>query len=227
MVKINIGDNHYKLPSTWSEVDLSKIVDCSTPKEQLSVLGNIPPKVLNQLTDTQILVLYQIIEYITDPESLNGILLDLPCSTIYQGDEGPMIEFSSWEKLDKARKVIDPQYHKTYFNLVKIYFPNEKSTINILSLGYKLLDQMNTFLASFQDMFEDAPEADEIEAGVEELSMFGIFATADRLSGGDLLKMDQVLSMPASVIYTKLYLDWKLSKYQENLMKIREDKRKR
>lgn len=224
MVKITIGEKTYKLPSKWEEIDLPTLIDCSTPKEQIQVLGNIPPKIINQLTDDQLLNLYRLIEFITDEESLMGVLLDIPCKETYHGEEGPMIDFSSWEKLDKARKVIEPQYYKTFYNLAKIYFPDEKGTINILSLGYRLLDQLHTFLANYQEMFDDHYKQDEIDAGVEELEVFGIFSTADRLSGGDLLKMDLVLNMPASVIYTKLYLDYKLNKYTERLMQLRQKK---
>jgi hypothetical protein len=227
MVKIHIGGKPYKLPTKWEEIDIHLLMGCTTPKEELSILGNIPPREINQLTHNQLFSLYQIIEFTHDHESLDGVLKEISCTQIYKDDVGPMIDFSSWEKLSKARKVIEPQYHKTYYNLAKIYFPSEKDTINILSLGYKLLEQLNTFLGSYEEMFNEPYEDDEVNAGVEDLNGFDIFGTAFTLAGEDILKMDEVLQMPAVVIYTALYYSFKKRKYQENLMKIREDKRKR
>jgi hypothetical protein len=227
MVKVKIGDKHYSLPTRWEEVDIALLMDCTNPKEELSILGKIPPREISQLTSNQLFSLYQIIEFTNDHESLDGVLIEISCTQTYKGETGPMIDFSSWEKLSKARKAIEPQYHKTYYNLAKIYYPDEKNTLNILSLGYKLLEQLNTFLGAYEEMFNDPYEADELDAGVEELNQFDIFGTAFSLAGEDILKMDEVLQMPAVVIYTALYYSFKKRKYQENLMKIREEKRKR
>jgi hypothetical protein len=54
--------------------------------------------------------------------------------------------------------------------------------------------------------------------------MFGVFATMDSLTGGDLTKHEAYWKLPAKLVYTKLLYDNYVRKFQKDLLKIKEIK---
>jgi hypothetical protein len=246
MVKIRIGDKKYKFPSQWKEVDLSKIIDCITPRDYLNKLCNIPTGILEQLTENQLFSLYQMINFIEDEESLEGILLDLSKEVVFSckylnSIDGRVayllkktglkykslikdVSLESYEKFEEAKSKIGQELFKTLYQLCKIYYPDHKKTVHIFSLGADILNQINLFLGHYKEMFNDPPSNDELSAGVEELGVFGTWATVYNLSGRDILKMDDVLAKPAIEVYTALYYSFKERKYMDSLNEIRNRK---
>lgn len=81
----------------------------------------------------------------------------------------------------------------------------------------KLIDRENRVL-------HHDPEPEELEAGIESLHKFGRMATVDTLAGGDLLKHNQIIEMPYSRVFTKMYMESEKAKYQKRLFEIRKNK---
>ena len=64
-------------------------------------------------------------------------------------------------------------------------------------------------------------EGDEMEAGIDRFTKFGRLSTIDTLSGGDILKHEEIINLTYSRIFTKLYLESEKAKYQKELHKIK------
>lgn len=64
------------------------------------------------------------------------------------------------------------------------------------------------------------PTQEEEAAGIDNFAQFGVFATIDRLAGGNVLKYEAIENMPFMVIYTKLKLNKVEAEYQEAYQKI-------
>jgi hypothetical protein len=69
-------------------------------------------------------------------------------------------------------------------------------------------------------------DSDMINAGVEELSQFGVITTIDTLANGDVLKWQSILDMRYSTVFTKLYLNKVKAKIETEYQKILDRKRK-
>lgn len=68
------------------------------------------------------------------------------------------------------------------------------------------------------------PSNEEVQAGIDIFNKYHSFLQFNSLSGGDLLKFDQIRKLPYSVCLTKLMLDSDSSQFQTNLFKIRNPK---
>lgn len=68
------------------------------------------------------------------------------------------------------------------------------------------------------------PDNEEIEAGLSNLNKFGRLSSIDALAGGDILKHNQIIELPYSRVFTKLFLEHEKAKYQRTLIKIKNRK---
>jgi len=64
------------------------------------------------------------------------------------------------------------------------------------------------------------PDADQIEAGIERINKFGVFATIDVLANGNILLYHEIEAMPYHLVFAKLHLESERAKYMENKSKI-------
>ena len=69
------------------------------------------------------------------------------------------------------------------------------------------------------------PDADEQNAGIEMYNEFGVFATIDRLAGGDPLKYDEIGKTEFSVIFVKLRLNQVDVQFAKNYQKVMMNKK--
>jgi len=134
-----------------------------------------------------------------------------------------MFNTESYFKMEEAKKILTQggRAYKKLYHLSKLYHPDRTETVQILSTGINLLDQINLFLSAYEEMFSYEPEQEEINAGIEDLSGFSALATVYNLAGKDLLKIDQVGNSPAVVVYGVLMYEFKQSQYQKRLNEIR------
>ena len=82
--------------------------------------------------------------------------------------------------------------------------------------------QITEFLERFKDLNTAEIDKDEEAAGVHRVQRFGVFATMDTLTGGDLTKHESYWKLPAEVVYTKLLYDKAVRDFQKDLTKIKE-----
>lgn len=212
MVKVKINDIYYKIPTSWKEVDISLIINCDSPKTELSLLSGIPEDLLNRIPGNYLFSLYQLIEFVNDPESIIEILEEVDCVNI---------EMLPYEKFEQAKAGIDEKLYKTLYNLSMVYYPEEKNSVRQMSLGFKILNQITVFLSHYEEMFKDEPENDEIAAGIDRVQAFGVWGTVYNLAGRDLLKMESVLQLPAINVYTALFYSYRERKFMEAYQKIK------
>ena len=66
------------------------------------------------------------------------------------------------------------------------------------------------------------PEPEEIEAGMESFQKFGRLMTVDAIAKGDLLKHEQVINLPYSRVFTKLYMERERSEFQRRYHQIKQ-----
>ncbi len=70
------------------------------------------------------------------------------------------------------------------------------------------------------------PEMEELEAGIDSLRKFGRLSTIDALAGGDILKHNEIVELPYSRVFTKMYLELEKSKFQKALIKIKSNSKR-
>jgi hypothetical protein len=203
MIQVRLNGVSYNICNTWGDVDLNKLVECETSKDELIALSDIPRKLVYKYEDLQLFPLYTLISFIHESELLPYV------------DAGD-ISLMSYNLFEQGKKAISEG--KPYQRIIKagkIYFPEEKNSVRLIGLGLSILNQIALFLENYRDMLEDPPEKNAVEAGIEELSGFGHWGTAYNLVGRDLFKIDQMLALPAIKVYTALHYSWKEAKYQK------------
>lgn len=216
MITVSIGNNKYSFPTQWEEVDIESILECDNPKDLIHKTGKVPMSVLERLDEGQIMSLYGIVSFIDDQESINDVLIDLPVLDIRE---------KSYMDFERARKGIGNNLYKTFFHLCKIYYPEEKKTVLQLSIGVKIINQINVFLSQYEEMFNDKPDPLEVQAGSDRLTAFGVWGTAYNLAGEDLVKHYQIFDLPVADVYTALHYSWTKAQYQKRLMELRNPKK--
>ena len=75
------------------------------------------------------------------------------------------------------------------------------------------------------DDLQSEPDADESAAGVEQLSIFGFYATLHSLAQGNILRMDDVAKKSVDEVYTFLLYEKHLSAYKKRLNKHLQNKK--
>lgn len=207
MVLIKIKGKKYKCPTKWDEVtDFDTLISRGTLREEIETLTGAS---LEGISDESVFPLITLTSFMEE--------FDLPafeCADVNQ---------ESYYKLEQAKEILKLEgraYRKLYF-LSKLYHPDRTETVQILSTGKNILDQINLFLSAYEEMFTYEPEQEEINAGIEELSGFSALATLYNLAGQDLLKIDQIGNSPAVVVYGVLMYEFKKSQYQNRLNEIR------
>ena len=207
MVKIKIRGKRYNCPTKWGEVkDLAGLCTKSTLRDEINFLTGSD---LEGIPDDQVFPLITLTSFLEE--------FDLP--TVEAAD----VNAESYFKMQSARGILTlpgRAYIKLY-QLCKLYHPERTETVQILSTGAILLDRITLFLSAYEEMFAYEPEAEEIQAGIEELSGLSAFATVYNLAGKDILKMDAVGESTAAIVYGALFYNFKEAEYQKRLNEIR------
>lgn len=222
MIKLKVKDIWYDVPTNYDEIIWQHFVKiCSNQDrsiiERINAVTNIPIEHLLEVNIESFGNICNILEYIDKldiAQHFGGLEIDLNVGKESYGD------------LEKARQEINQSgsWIKAANKVGLIYL---KEDINELHLPLAIakirpvFDKINEFLEKYRKLFEGEVEAEEQMAGVEVLSKFGSFPTIDRLAIAYGKTHDEVLAMPAEIVYTKLLYDLESSEYQEKLHKIK------
>jgi len=76
---------------------------------------------------------------------------------------------------------------------------NDALIVDSMGKGLELLTKIDNFVRSFPELYEYEPTADEIEAGVEDLTALGSFYTVKKLSEKYQKHPDEILKWEAAV----------------------------
>lgn len=208
MVTVKLNDKPYRIASTWADVDPDKLLTCETSKDELKALSNIPPDLIDACTDLQLFPLYTIISFIHEAELLPYL-------------EALIVEKEQYRRFESAKIAMrEGKPYRRVIAAAKVFYPNEKNSVRLVGLGLSIVYQIATFLEVYQDMINEPPGKNEVEAGIEELTRFSYWGTAYVLAGRDLLKVDDILARPAYEVYTALHYSFKESKYNKRKFEL-------
>jgi hypothetical protein len=222
MIKLKVKETIYDVPTNFDELTWQHFVKIHSVQgrpilERIHVISNIPIDDLLEFSLEDFGKLCEIIGF-TDVLDIvqyyGGLEIDLNVGKESYGD------------LEKARQEINQSgsWIKAANKVGLIYLKEDISELHLPLAIAKIrpvFDKINEFLEKYRKLFEGEVEAEEQMAGVEVLSKFGSFPTIDRLAIAYGKTHDEVLAMPAEIVYTKLLYDLESSEYQEKLHKIK------
>ena len=222
MITVKTNKNAYEVPTNFDELTWNKyvaLVNVSDGNiiERLKVATGITEDELLELSITDLKTIAEISCY-TDilfvAEKYGGIELDIN------------IGKETYGKLELARQAIiqSGSWVKAAQKVGLVYLNEDISEYQLPLAMAKIktvFELLNEFLTKFKKLYEGETEAEEELAGVEVFRRFGSFPTIDRLAITYGITHDEVLEMPAEIVYTKLLYDLESSEYQEKLHKIK------
>lgn len=224
MVRAKINGVQCEIKTKWEEVDPVILSDCPDFKSELKCLTTVPHETIDRADDVQLFPLRTLISFIDEVENMPVLESDSisGCERIIKNNDKNRI-FGCYEHLEIAKKELGTD-HKPYrkiLNIAMLYYPEEKNPVRLIGHGLHLINQIANFLSSYEDMLFSEPEADEINAGLETLSVFGSWGTAYVMAGKNPLEVQKILDSPAELIYTSLYYNWNEARYQKALMEAK------
>lgn len=227
MIEIKINDNPYSIKTEWSEFSFMEYVSImgATGKpltEKISSLSGLPIATVGQLNLEQLSFVCDAISFMEQPD--NALIF----AEAYTDELN--IGRRTYKELEQAliflRKVDNPL--TAMDKVVKIYYDediSEQPVLKVLGKCSFILNLISKFMAEFKRLGEYEPTIDELEAGVEELSKFGFFATAVQFARKYGQTHDEILNMPAREVYTTLLYDFEQSEIERKLNQIRSRKK--
>lgn len=154
------------------------------------------------------------------PSNVIGDLTNEPAKPLL---EHPYKDIIALEAMYKAVQ----QHPEKMIEIVAVYLQIETEKLescgvfDFYAVFNQVTNEFTSLLTREKNYLSSDPEAEELEAGIESLSKFGRLATVDALSGGDLLKHNDIIELPYSRVFTKLYLEAEKAKYQRELYRIK------
>lgn len=124
-----------------------------------------------------------------------------------------------WERIIELRELI---YSKDVFGILKIiYGISEKHFLNLdiyncFAAHKFVLDEFTELARIESEELSVEPTAEQKNAGIEMLNRFGHYNNLDYLARGDILKYDELLKKPYSIIFRKLVLDKTKNEIENN-----------
>ena len=209
MVRFKINGVEYEVCNEWHEVDPDKLMVTETFKEELEALSTIPKELIEKVDDMQLFPFYTVISFLDDLETIQAL-------------KAVTIEDESYEKMELLKqRVIHGKPYRKCLKAGRVYYPDEKNAVRLISLGASIIAQLEIFLNAYKELGEHEPDNDEIIAGVDTLTAFGAWGTAYSLAGRDVLKLRAVLEMKAITVYEALRYNQRETKYMKRLHEIK------
>lgn len=224
---VNVNGKDYSFKTEWKEFTYSDY--CSVLRnanksvsERISNHTGISLDLVNKMSFSQYAFTCDALKFLDETDDA---LLFIPG---YKDDLN--IGRRTYKELEEClifiRKVDNPIL--AIDKVIKILYSEDISDKNItecLGKGFFILDLIGKFLTEFKRLGDYTPSVEEEEAGVDELSKFGFFATAVQLARKYGKTHDEILAMPAREVYTTLLYDFEQSEVEKRLHEIRSRKK--
>lgn len=219
-MRIKLFDREYDLPESFAELTIDKYISYTAAFnkpfiERLSLYTGISIEVLDLLTIEAIGNISGIVSFIEKPD-----LLEQLCEPFTGVDVG----LESLHKMERAKKLVK----EGGAIAVAEFYTGKKISGGALLEHWQVVQfyykSLNSFFERFKEMNNHEYSDEEIEAGVEDLDVFGYFPMVVAYGKNRGLTNDQVLALPAIEIYTELLLDYRRANYQKNLQQIQKDR---
>lgn len=215
MISITISGKKYSVKNQWSDLTVKDLhgIKSIKPIDLVHSLSNIPPSLLEQLPESNLLALYQIVSFVEDAPTDIRVKHEVNVAN------------ESWKKLELTRsalKIASPPF--VAVEVAGIYFGDKIFNWPIsLVYGqtYQILESLNVFLERYKDLGDSDPyDEDQLEAGVQGLESFGVGAIRYSLAKGDVTKYAAIESMSAEDVYFTLLYEKGVNEYQKRLKNI-------
>lgn len=95
-----------------------------------------------------------------------------------------------------------------------------------LSFLFWVIDMLEKIDSLEKHNLSSEPDPKMLQAGISEMSEFGVLNTIDALAGGDMLKWDEVRAKPYHYCFNKQLMNLKHAKIAKRLSKIQYDEAK-
>lgn len=209
MTNLKINGQPYAIADNWQEVNINRLVKATTDRQELAALSDIPMDIVSMLDMEMFKPLISFIECVDD-----YLAPEMQCANVSE---------ESYEKLAEAEIIMkwEAKPYRQVYHISKLYHPERKKSVHILSTGINIVNQMEVFLNSYSEMFQEGATGIEVEAGIESVNELAPFMTPYHLAGKDLIRMKEVLKEPAVVVYSALLCNFRESKYQEELYRLK------
>lgn len=96
----------------------------------------------------------------------------------------------------------------------------ETKIIEAYPIGLNLINQLIQVLETEASTLQYTPEVDEMSAGIEDMSKFGVMNSIRQLTGNDITKVEAVLKTPYNVVLMFQQMNIAEVGYQRRLRKI-------
>lgn len=146
------------------------------------------------------------------PEEFNLILKNGTRKSVLCGYELNSLEYSSYTFVKEIAPdlIKNAKFDLLLFKLLKdrgynvfeYDIENEPNAELMQSLCW-VLDELERINEMEQETLSAEPETNMFLAGVERLNVFGVVNVLDNLSGGDVLKWDEIRKLPYHYVYFK------------------------
>lgn len=130
--------------------------------------------------------------------------------------------FLSWEQMIELKRAVSQ--NKMIEALMVVYRLEEREFIKLGVFNcfavYKWITEQLKSIAEIekQELYSE-PTIEERNAGIEMLQPFDYVVSLDALAGGDVLKYNEILETPYSIIFRKQCLEKVKSQIQKNFIK--------
>lgn len=226
MFKLKVEGKEYDIKDSWRDFTFDEYCQVINAKgkgflERLSVFTSIPLGELNRMNCEHIAVLCGLVSFMETPETAM-IFAE------YYTDE-LNIGKRKYSELEAAKIALQSVKVPVLAGdkILEIYYGAEDLPL-FAKLGKIsfVLSEMEKFLQRFKRLNDYEPSPEELEAGVDNLSKFGFFATVVQFARKYGKTHDEILAMPAEEVYTTLLFDFEQNEIERNLIKIQNRKRK-
>lgn len=226
MLNITVATQPYKLPNSFSDFTVARYLECVKVfhlplLDRVHRYTDIPVEVLNGLAVEHFNAITDVVAFIEKPE----LLLALSDRYMLPNDgerfEGAGLIYpkqvgeESFLKIEKAKKV-----YLDLSEVVKVYTGEDIANEPLLQHWAKCIfykNSLEVFFERFKEMNAHEYTPDELEAGVETLTVFGYWPIVFRIAKERSMTNDQVLDMTANEVYMQLLFEYRANLYADNL----------
>lgn len=223
---ITINEIEYSFADSFSELTIDKYVEFislvnTPPMERLSKYTGIPIEVINRMQLIQVAMLSDALSFIEQENLLNAVA---------EPYTGPSVNSCSYRKLIKVKPLLrDSTIIQQGIKIAEIYTGEKLTGTPLLESWGKVsfyMQSLFAFFERFKRLNEHQYTDEELSAGVEQLGIYGDFATIVKIGRERGLKNDEVMEISAEEIYMEMMLDFDRSEYEKRYSELIEHRRK-
>ncbi|NQY41961.1 MAG: hypothetical protein HRT87_01240 [Legionellales bacterium] len=227
MIKVTAENIEYKVPACWNDLTFSKWLLISKETDSmniLSILTGMNLDVLNRISLPSQIKLVAVISFLNDEIDFDSIEIPPKLGGVEYVQAIGKKTYQNKIDAHEVMKKADKQNVSFFPELIDIYQPNvdfnSVGVLDVYATGLGYCNQMNDIVQKESDTLSVQPTVEQVNAGIDIYTKFGVMNTIRALSGGDILNYDKVLALEYNVVYITLLMNKADSVFQENYRKV-------